>query len=61
MTLTYPELERERNVLWLITGADKGDAPARPRAGDHSLPAGRISTANALAIAGEAAAGGAAR
>ena len=61
MTLTYPVLERARNVLWLITGAHKVDAVARLRAGDHSIPAGRISTANALVIADEAAAGGAAR
>jgi 6-phosphogluconolactonase/glucosamine-6-phosphate isomerase/deaminase len=61
MTLTYPVLERAPNVLWLITGADKADALARPRAGDHSIAAGRISTANALVIADEAAAGGAAR
>jgi 6-phosphogluconolactonase len=26
MTLTYPVLERARNVLWLITGAHKVDA-----------------------------------
>jgi 6-phosphogluconolactonase len=61
MTLTYPVLERAPNVLWLITGANKVDALARLRAGDHSIPAGRISTANALVIADEAAAGGAAR
>ena len=61
MTLTYPVLERAPNVLWLITGADKADALARLRAGDRSIPAGRISTANALVIADEAAAGGAAR
>ena len=61
MTLTYPVLERAPNVLWLITGADKVDALARLRTGDHSIPAGRISTANALVIADEAAAGGAAR
>ena len=54
-------LERARDVLWLITGADKVDAPARLRPGDHSIPADRISTANALVIADEAAAGGAAR
>jgi 6-phosphogluconolactonase len=58
MTLTYPVLDRAPNVLWLITGADKVDALARLRAGDQSIPAGRISTANALVIADEAAAGG---
>ena len=57
----YPVLERAPNVLWLITGADKVDALARLRADGHSVPAGRISTANALVIADEAAAGGAAR
>ena len=39
----------------------KVDALARLRAGDHPIPAGRIATANALVIADEAAAGGAAR
>jgi 6-phosphogluconolactonase len=57
MTLTYPVLERAPNVLWLITGEDKIDALRRLRAGDHSIPAGRISSANALVIADEAAVG----
>ena len=61
MTLTYPVLERAPNVLWLITGADKVDALARLRAGDRSIPAGRISAANALVIADEAAVGNAVR
>jgi hypothetical protein len=39
----------------------KVDMLARLRAGNHSIPAARISTANALVIADEAAAGGAAR
>lgn len=47
MTLTHPVLELARNVLRLITGADKADALARLRAGDHSISADRISTANA--------------
>lgn len=57
MTLTYPVLERAPNVLWLITGEDKTDALQRLQAGDRSIPAGRISAANALVIADEAAAG----
>ena len=61
MTLTYPVLERAPNVLWLITGADKVDALTRLRAGDHSIPADRIRTANAPVAADEAAAGGAGR
>lgn len=57
MTLTYPTLNRARRILWLVTGADKVDALARLRAGDTSIPAGRVSSANALVIADAAAAG----
>jgi 6-phosphogluconolactonase len=59
MTLTYPTLNRARQILWLVTGEDKVDALARLRAGDQSIPAGRISTANALVVADAAAAGSA--
>ena len=57
MTLTYPVLNRARQILWLVTGDDKVDALARLRAGDPSIPAGRVSTANALVVADAAAAG----
>jgi 6-phosphogluconolactonase/glucosamine-6-phosphate isomerase/deaminase len=57
MTLTYPCIDRARQILWLVTGDDKLDALSRLRAGDASIPGGRISTANALALADEAAAG----
>ena len=57
MTLTYPPLNRARQILWLVTGEDKVDAYARLRASDPSIPAGRISTANALVVADAAAAG----
>ncbi len=59
MTLTYLPLDRARRILWLVTGDDKIDALARLRAGDTSIPAGRITTANALVIADAAAAGSA--
>jgi 6-phosphogluconolactonase/glucosamine-6-phosphate isomerase/deaminase len=55
MTLTYPTLNRARQVLWLITGADKVDALRRLRAGDRSIPAGRVEAASQLVIADEAA------
>lgn len=58
MTLTYPVLERALNVLWLVTGEDKANVLRRLQAGDRSIPAGRVSAANALVIADEAAAGG---
>lgn len=57
MTLTYPPINRARKILWLVTGDDKVDALARLRAGDPSIPAGRISTANALVVSDAAAAG----
>jgi 6-phosphogluconolactonase/glucosamine-6-phosphate isomerase/deaminase len=59
LTLTYPVLNRARRILWLVTGADKVDALARLRAGDESIPAGRVSSANALVLADTAAAGSA--
>ena len=57
MTLTYPVLNRARQILWLVTGEDKVDALARLRAGDPSIPAGRISPAHAVVVADAAAAG----
>jgi 6-phosphogluconolactonase len=57
MTRTYRPLDRARRILWLVTGVDKIDALARLRAGDASIPAGRIAAANALVIADAAAAG----
>jgi 6-phosphogluconolactonase len=59
MTLTYPVLDRARRILWLVTGEDKVDALARLRAGDTSIPAGRVSTERALVVADAAAAGSA--
>jgi 6-phosphogluconolactonase len=57
MTLTFPALDRSRQILWLVTGDNKVDALARLRAGDRSIPAGRVSTEHALVLADEAAAG----
>jgi 6-phosphogluconolactonase len=57
MTLTYPTLNAAKQVLWLVTGEDKMDALRRLRAGDASIPGGRVSPASALIIADAAAAG----
>jgi 6-phosphogluconolactonase len=59
MTLTYPTLNRARQILWLVTGEDKVDALRRLQDGDQSIPAGWVSTANALVLADAAAAGSA--
>jgi 6-phosphogluconolactonase len=57
MTLTYPTLNAARHVLWLVTGDDKVDALRRLRAGDHSIPGGRVAVAHALVVADAAAVG----
>jgi 6-phosphogluconolactonase len=57
MTLTYPMLNRSRKILWLITGGEKVPMLARLRSGDTTIPAGRISQAQAVIIADTAAAG----
>ena len=41
MTLTYPALEAARQILWLVTGADKREPLAKLLAGDNrSRPGG---------------------
>ncbi len=61
MTLTFPVLDRARNVFWLVSGADKRAALARLLDGDRGIPAGRVSQARARVLADRAAAGSAAR
>src|ERR1051326_603390 len=56
MTLTYPVLNRARQVLWLVTGAEKRAAFQRLQAGDASIPAGRIRQDIAVVFADRAAA-----
>ena len=51
MTLTYPIINRARQVLWLVTGQDKAEMVGRLRAGDTSIPSGRIEKGHALMIA----------
>jgi 6-phosphogluconolactonase len=56
MTLTYPMLNRARQILWLVTGDDKPDALRRLRDADRSIPAGRVRQDNAIVLADRAAA-----
>jgi 6-phosphogluconolactonase len=56
MTLTYRALEAARGILWLVTGPDKVEALAKLRAGDGSIPAGRVRNPGATLIADRAAA-----
>jgi 6-phosphogluconolactonase len=57
MTLTYPALNRSRQILWVVTGADKAEMLLRLRDGDISIPAGRICREKALLFADQLAAG----
>ena len=50
MTLTYPVLDRSRQVLWLIAGADKTPMLPRLLAGDEGIPAGRVSSSEQLVV-----------
>jgi len=57
MTLTYPAIDQARQILWLVTGAEKRDALAKLLAGDESIPAGRVRNEAMTIVADEAAAG----
>jgi 6-phosphogluconolactonase len=57
MTMTFPIINRARQVLWLITGEEKVGMLARLREGDRSIPAGRVNQERALVLADRAATG----
>jgi 6-phosphogluconolactonase len=57
MTLSYPVLDRARAVLWLATGAEKREMVARLRAGDATIPAGRVRADRAWLLGDRAAVG----
>lgn len=56
MTLTYPILNRSRQVLWVVTGSDKAEVLPRLLARDLSIPAGEVRDDHAMLIADRAAA-----
>ena len=58
MTVTYPAIEAAREVLWLVTGADKTDALAKLKAADPSIPAGRVRARQATLLGSAEAIGG---
>jgi 6-phosphogluconolactonase len=57
MTVTYPTLAAARMIVWLVTGDDKQDALAKLRAGDESIPAGRVRNDAMTIVADESALG----
>ena len=56
ITLTFPILNRSRQILWVVTGSDKGQTLNRLMAGDKSIPAGRVRRERSLVLADSAAA-----
>jgi 6-phosphogluconolactonase len=55
MTLTYPAINRARQVLWVVTGAEKVQMLDRLLHGDAGIPAGRVGRENSLVLADVAA------
>ena len=56
VTLTYPAINRARQILWVVTGADKVSPLGQLLNADPSIPGGRIRRDRALLLADEAAA-----
>ena len=56
MTLTYPIINRARQILWVVTGAEKVEMLDRLLDRDEHMPAGRIRCGTRV-IADQAAAG----
>jgi len=50
MTLTYPAINRARQILWMVTGSGKSTALSMLRAGDTQIPAGRVRRGHALLL-----------
>lgn len=57
MTLTYPVIDRARQILWVVTGAEKVQMLHRLLHCDTDIPAGRVRCEKALVLADGAAAG----
>jgi 6-phosphogluconolactonase len=57
LTLTYPIINRSRNILWIVTGSEKHNMLRRMLDADPNIPAGYIRQDNALVMADKDAAG----
>lgn len=51
MTLTFAELARAKQLLWIVTGAEKREALVKLLDGDRSIPAGRVEFNDSLIVA----------
>jgi len=57
MTLTYPVINRARQILWMVTGREKIAVLAQLRDGDLAIPASRVRRDQARLLSDRAAAG----
>jgi 6-phosphogluconolactonase len=55
MTLTYRALAEAREIVWLVTGAEKAEPLQQLLAGDESIPAGRVRNESMSIVADRAA------
>ena len=55
MTLTYPLLNRAKQILWIVTGSEKQEMVQRLLQQDPSIPAGCVLQENALLMVDQAA------
>jgi 6-phosphogluconolactonase len=56
MTLTYPIINRARQILWLVTGSEKSGPLLQLRNADPAIPAGRVNQSHAVVLADKPAA-----
>lgn len=56
MTMTYPLINRAKEVLWLVTGEEKAEMLKRLLQQDPSIPAGKVNPVHATIFADQAAA-----
>ena len=56
VTLTYPAIDRSRELIWLVTGEEKAEPLRKLLAGDPSIPAGRVRAKRSLILADRGAA-----
>ncbi|MFO1406650.1 MAG: 6-phosphogluconolactonase [Steroidobacteraceae bacterium] len=57
LTLTFPALDAAREVMFVVTGADKAPMLGRLVAGDSGIPAGRVRAERMVVLADRDAAG----
>jgi 6-phosphogluconolactonase len=57
MTLTYPVINRARQILWVVTGSEKTKPLGQLMKADPSIPGGRVSQGHAVVVADRDAAG----